>query len=101
MKDDWHERLPQWAPYALTPLVMLAALPAIGAGSWLTLTIAGLTMGIMLFMVASGLTLIFGLMGIRVEFRPRGVRHRRRLHGRHGAGAAGRLDQADLACAAI
>ena len=53
-----------WAPYALTPLVVSLALPAIGLGPWLTLTVAGLTMGIMLFMVASGLTLIFGLMDV-------------------------------------
>ena len=33
-------------------------------GAWVTLTVAGLTMGIMLFMVASGLTLIFGLMDV-------------------------------------
>ena len=64
MNGDWHKRLQQWAPYALTPLVVIAALPAIGPGPWLTLTVAGLTMGIMLFMVAAGLTLIFGLMDV-------------------------------------
>ena len=64
MSRDWSKRLQQWAPYALTPLVVIAALPAIGPGPWLTLTIAGLTMGIMLFMVAAGLTLIFGLMDV-------------------------------------
>jgi branched-chain amino acid transport system permease protein len=64
MNGDWHKRLQRWAPYALTPLVVIAALPAIGPGPWLTLTVAGLTMGIMLFMVAAGLTLIFGLMDV-------------------------------------
>jgi branched-chain amino acid transport system permease protein len=58
------DRLQRWAPYALTPLVVLAALPAMGVGPWVTLTVAGLTMGIMLFLVASGLTLIFGLMDV-------------------------------------
>jgi branched-chain amino acid transport system permease protein len=64
MTGDWLDRLHGWAPYALTPVLVLAALPAIGPGPWLTLTVAGLTMGIMLFLVASGLTLIFGLMDV-------------------------------------
>ena len=64
MKKEWLDRLHGLAPYALTPLVVLTALPAIGVGPWLTLTVAGLTMGIMLFLVASGLTLIFGLMDV-------------------------------------
>jgi branched-chain amino acid transport system permease protein len=64
MSRDWLKQLQRWAPYALTPLVVVAALPAIGLGPWVTLTVAGLTMGIMLFMVASGLTLIFGLMDV-------------------------------------
>jgi branched-chain amino acid transport system permease protein len=64
MSRQWIGQLNRWAPYALTPLVVVAALPAIGLGPWVTLTVAGLTMGIMLFMVASGLTLIFGLMDV-------------------------------------
>lgn len=36
-----------------------AALP-----SWLTLTLAGLAMGMMIFIMASGLTLVFGLMDV-------------------------------------
>jgi len=64
MNKDWAGALNRWAPYALTPVLVLAALPAIGPGPWLTLTVAGLTMGIMLFLVASGLTLIFGLMDV-------------------------------------
>src|SRR4029077_2266500 len=48
-------------PYAVTPLLVLAVLPAMGLTAWVTLTVAGLTMGMMLFLVASGLTLIFGL----------------------------------------
>jgi len=64
MSRQWIGQLNRWAPYALTPLVVVAALPAIGPGPWVTLTVAGLTMGVMLFMVASGLTLIFGLMDV-------------------------------------
>jgi branched-chain amino acid transport system permease protein len=57
-------QLENWAPYAVTPLLVLAALPAMGPGPWLTLTVAGLTMGMMLFLMAAGLTLIFGLMDV-------------------------------------
>lgn len=64
MSRTWLEPIERWAPYALTPLLMLAVLPAIGVGAWLTLTVAGLTMGMMLFLMASGLTLIFGLMDV-------------------------------------
>jgi len=58
MKRDW------------LPLVLLAAL-ALGAAplvaslpTWVTLTVAGLAMGMMIFMMASGLTLVFGLMDV-------------------------------------
>ncbi|MCA8884605.1 MAG: branched-chain amino acid ABC transporter permease [Rhodobacteraceae bacterium] len=40
-----------------------AALGAIQA-SWLTLTVSGLAMGMMIFLMASGLTLVFGLMDV-------------------------------------
>ncbi|HWP20957.1 MAG TPA: branched-chain amino acid ABC transporter permease [Burkholderiaceae bacterium] len=44
---------------------MAAALPLIGsAPTWLTLTIAGLAMGMIVFIIASGLTLVFGLMDV-------------------------------------
>ena len=52
------------------PMYSLAALMAvaflwIGSGStWLTLTVAGLAMGMLLFIMASGLTMVFGLMGV-------------------------------------
>jgi branched-chain amino acid transport system permease protein len=53
--------LPPLLPLAL----MLAALPLIGSPSaWVTLTAAGLAMGMMIFIMASGLTLIFGLMDV-------------------------------------
>lgn len=52
-------------PLALIPALALAALPVIASfPTWLTLTVAGLAMGMMLFIMASGLTLIFGLMDV-------------------------------------
>ncbi|MDO8298132.1 branched-chain amino acid ABC transporter permease [Lacisediminimonas sp.] len=43
----------------------LLALPMIGsAPTWVTLTAAGLAMGMIIFIIASGLTLIFGLMDV-------------------------------------
>ena len=52
-------------PLALVAVVALVALPLIGSGStWLTLTVAGLAMGLIVFIVASGLTLVFGLMDV-------------------------------------
>ena len=54
-----------WRPVALLLGLMLAALPALGSGStWLTLTVAGLAMGLIIFVIASGLTLVFGLMDV-------------------------------------
>ena len=54
-----------WVPLLLTPLLALAALPLVGSGStWVTLTAAGLAMGMIIFIIASGLTLIFGLMDV-------------------------------------
>jgi branched-chain amino acid transport system permease protein len=54
-----------WAPLLATPLLALAALPLVGSGStWVTLTAAGLAMGMIIFIIASGLTLIFGLMDV-------------------------------------
>ncbi|WP_238547657.1 branched-chain amino acid ABC transporter permease [Meridianimarinicoccus roseus] len=47
----------------LWPLRAPAALEAVLA-SWVTLTLAGLAMGMMVFLMASGLTLIFGLMDV-------------------------------------
>ena len=56
---------PDWRPLVLVPLLALAALPLVGSPStWATLTIAGLAMGMMIFIMASGLTLIFGLMDV-------------------------------------
>jgi branched-chain amino acid transport system permease protein len=52
-------------PVLLLLVLVLAALPAVGSlGSWLTLTLAGLSMGLIIFVIASGLTLVFGLMDV-------------------------------------
>lgn len=54
-----------WMPMALVPLLALLVFPLIGSGStWLTLTVAGLAMGLIIFVIASGLTLVFGLMDV-------------------------------------
>ena len=59
-------RLPgaDWTPYAILPLLALATLPTMSFATWLTLTVAGIAMGMMLFLMAAGLTLIFGLMQV-------------------------------------
>jgi len=56
----FNERL----PYVLVPLLLLVMLPAMSFSTWLTLTVAGLAMGMMLSLMAAGLTLIFGLMQV-------------------------------------
>jgi len=58
-----------WKPVALLLVIVAGAMPAIlGAGgsasSWLTLTASGLAMGFIVFIIASGLTLVFGLMDV-------------------------------------
>jgi len=46
-----------WRPLLLAPVLALAALPLTGSFStWLTLTVAGLAMGMIIFIIASGLT---------------------------------------------
>ena len=52
-------------PLGLALVLALAAWPLVGSTStWLTLTIAGLAMGMIVFITASGLTLVFGLMDV-------------------------------------
>ena len=54
-----------WRPLLLVPALALLVLPLIGSPStWLTLTVAGLAMGMIIFIIASGLTLVFGLMDV-------------------------------------
>ena len=60
MKTDF-----DYKPLLLVPLLALSALPLTGSAStWLTLTVAGLAMGMIIFVIASGLTLVFGLMDV-------------------------------------
>ena len=54
-----------WVPLALVPALAVLAAPLFGdLSAWVTLTVAGLAMGMMVFMMASGLTLVFGLMDV-------------------------------------
>jgi branched-chain amino acid transport system permease protein len=54
-----------YLPLLLVPLMALMALPLVGnVTTWITLTIAALAMGMMIFVMASGLTLVFGLMDV-------------------------------------
>jgi len=54
-----------WVPPVLMLAISLGALLLVGNPStWLTLTIAGLAMGLLIFIMASGLTLVFGLMDV-------------------------------------
>jgi branched-chain amino acid transport system permease protein len=53
------------APILLPIALALLMIPLIGStSSWLTLTVASLAMGMMIFIMASGLTLVFGLMDV-------------------------------------
>ena len=57
--------LRDWKPLLLVPALAALALPLVGSSStWLTLTVAGLAMGMIIFIIASGLTLVFGLMDV-------------------------------------
>jgi branched-chain amino acid transport system permease protein len=63
------EALPK-PPLDIVPLLLpvalaLVVIPLIGSTStWVTLTVASLAMGMMIFIMASGLTLVFGLMDV-------------------------------------
>lgn len=50
--------------YLLPVAIGIVTLLLIPTSTWLTLTIAGLAMGMMIFLMASGLSLIFGLMDV-------------------------------------
>jgi branched-chain amino acid transport system permease protein len=59
------EQIAKAMPLLLVPLLLLLGFLAIGnPTSWLTLTVSGLAMGMMIFIMASGLTLVFGLMDV-------------------------------------
>ena len=52
-------------PVLLVLALAAIALPLVGSFStWVTLTFAGLAMGMIIFIVASGMTLVFGLMDV-------------------------------------
>jgi len=52
-------------PVLLVLALAVIALPLVGSFStWVTLTFAGLAMGMIIFIVASGMTLVFGLMDV-------------------------------------
>lgn len=67
--SDKDEPLPQ-ARVDLIPLIILAGIALVAfflvgnASTWVTLTVAGLAMGLLIFIMASGLTLVFGLMDV-------------------------------------
>lgn len=64
-RRNFAELLEQKSPLLLVPVLMLIGFSTIGSSStWLTLTAAGLAMGMMIFIMASGLTVIFGLMDV-------------------------------------
>ena len=52
------------APLSVALLLLLLPAAFMGLRTYLTLTVAGLAMGMLIFLVASGLTLIFGLMDV-------------------------------------
>jgi branched-chain amino acid transport system permease protein len=59
------DRIGKAMPLLLVPLLVVLGFLAIGSpSSWLTLTVSGLAMGMMIFIMASGLTLVFGLMDV-------------------------------------
>ncbi len=60
----WRDLLAAYPHYALLLVVTLPALLAMPGSTWVTLTVAGLGMGTMLFVMASGMTLSFGLMSV-------------------------------------
>jgi branched-chain amino acid transport system permease protein len=53
-----------FVPLLLVLALAVAALPFIRPSTWVTLTVAGLAMGMIIFIIASGLTLVFGLMDV-------------------------------------
>ncbi len=66
MHDSTLPSIPRdYVPMLLVPALMLATLPLVGSmPTWVTLTVAGLAMGMMIFIMSSGLTLVFGLMDV-------------------------------------
>lgn len=64
-QSSFADRIAPHLPLLLAPALILAGFLAIDSpSSWLTLTVSGLAMGMMIFIMASGLTLVFGLMDV-------------------------------------
>jgi hypothetical protein len=54
-----------WTPVLLLPIAgVVGLLLTPSLSTWITLTTAGLAMGMLIFLVASGLTVVFGLMDV-------------------------------------
>lgn len=62
--NQWLARLAAYPHYGLLFAVALAGIFLMPLDVWLALTVAGLAMGLILFVLSSGMTLIFGLMGV-------------------------------------
>ena len=59
------KKRPDLLPLLLPPILALCAYPLVDdLNTWITLTIAGVGMGLIVFLMASGLTLVFGLMDV-------------------------------------
>ncbi len=61
---NWRQVVETYPHYLLLLAVGLAGLFLMPLSVWMALTVAGLAMGLILFVVSSGMTLIFGLMGV-------------------------------------
>ena len=53
-----------WGPFLVLAALLALGWATMGGATWITLSVAGMAMGMMLFLMASGLTLIFGLMDV-------------------------------------
>jgi branched-chain amino acid transport system permease protein len=63
--EDLPGRKVDAVPVLIIAAFSLLALPLIGSfPTWVTLTVAGFAIGMMLFIMASGLSLVFGLMDV-------------------------------------
>ena len=62
---EWQHRIAPLLPVLMIPALIVFGFVSIPTtSSWLTLTVSGLAMGMMIFVMASGLTLVFGLMDV-------------------------------------
>jgi branched-chain amino acid transport system permease protein len=61
---SWRARAEHYGPHLLPVALATLGLLAIPFSTWANLTIAGLAMGVIIFMMAAGLGLVFGLMDV-------------------------------------